>query len=346
MHINFLLRIPLLIAFTATLFAVISEGLFGFAIYHPPHVGVWEDVVRKYYESQERPMIQLEPDCAQYDQELSYVLKPPGCNFAGWEFNTKVQVNSLKFRDDEESLHGPEVIVAGDSYTLGWGVEHEETFSSLLEKKLQRKVLNVGMSSYGTARELLSLRKVDRSNLRLLVIQHCDNDLEENESYIRHGGKLQIMSREKYEELKLHRDNFPYWFGKYTLSIARIVKWGWNSSSQTFSKDRAIRKANAFLDILSNPPISLDGVSIIMFEVNEWTRQDPFFLTALRTRIAQEAFPNYIEEMILVDLSDVLTLKDYFWYDTHLRAIGHQKLAIKIEEVVRESKNNIFASHP
>ena len=37
---------------------------------------------------------------------------------------------------------------------MGWGVNDDETFSHYLEKKLNKKVYNLAVSSYGTVREL------------------------------------------------------------------------------------------------------------------------------------------------------------------------------------------------
>ena len=46
------------------------------------------------------------------------------------------------------------ILVLGDSIAMGWGVNDYETFSYLLEKNLKMKVYNLGVSSYGTIREI------------------------------------------------------------------------------------------------------------------------------------------------------------------------------------------------
>jgi hypothetical protein len=86
-------------------------------------------------------------------------------------------------RDDEESLFSPEIVVVGDSQAMGWGVSQDLTFSSLLENALGKPILNAAISSYGTARELKILERIDLSNLKFLIIQYSDNDYRENRTY-------------------------------------------------------------------------------------------------------------------------------------------------------------------
>lgn len=104
------------------------------------------------YNNGDRRIIQFSPDCARFDKNLGYTLKPGQCIFSGSEFSNTYWVNSAGLRDDESSLDHPEIIVTGDSFAMGWGVEKEETYAQLLERKTRLRVLNAAISSYGTAR--------------------------------------------------------------------------------------------------------------------------------------------------------------------------------------------------
>ena len=44
---------------------------------------------------------------------------------------------------------------------MGWGVNDDETFSSILEKKINRPVFNLAVSGYGTVRQLMRLEKTN-----------------------------------------------------------------------------------------------------------------------------------------------------------------------------------------
>ena len=41
---------------------------------------------------------------------------------------------------------------------MGWGVNDNETFSAILEQKINRPVYNLAVSGYGTQRELIRLK--------------------------------------------------------------------------------------------------------------------------------------------------------------------------------------------
>jgi hypothetical protein len=78
-------------------------------------------------------------------------------------FNT----NSQGFRGTKEySLKKPDnkyrIIVLGDSVTIGHGVEDDETYSAVLERELSKikptEVINMAVSGFGNAEELIQLR--------------------------------------------------------------------------------------------------------------------------------------------------------------------------------------------
>lgn len=79
------------------------------------------------------------------------------------EFNTVVAHNSFGHRSREIPLERTpgrvRILVLGDSFTYGVGVENHETFSARLEQLDPRlEVINTGVNGYGTAQELLLLR--------------------------------------------------------------------------------------------------------------------------------------------------------------------------------------------
>ena len=88
------------------------------------------------------------------------------------EGESYVRINSDGLRDREHSKPKPantvRIAVLGDSFTEAMHVPMEQTFWSLLERKLQEckafpgqnvEVINFGVSGYGTAQELLTLRQ-------------------------------------------------------------------------------------------------------------------------------------------------------------------------------------------
>jgi len=98
----------------------------------------------------------------QYDSVLGWKNKP---RERGW-LTTKegkfwVEINSFGLRDKEISLskRKKRILVLGDSFTWGYGVNQGETFSDELEKLFENKVevINAGVTGYGTDQEFLYL---------------------------------------------------------------------------------------------------------------------------------------------------------------------------------------------
>ena len=140
--------------------------------------------------------VQFDKECSKYDSELFYTMKPGNCNFRSAEFSIKHKNNSYGLRDENEDLNKVEIITLGDSFTLGYGVQQEETFASLIENNLKKETLNAGMSSYGTARESIILNRLLKtkklSNLKYIVLQYCNNDYLENDNYVKNDYNLEV----------------------------------------------------------------------------------------------------------------------------------------------------------
>lgn len=107
------------------------------------------------------------------DPNLGWKLKPGASGKWNEEGASFVQVNSEGLRDREHTKAKPpntlRVAVLGDSFTEAIHVPVEQTFWSKLERKLGNceavkgrknvEVINFGVQGYGTAQELMMLRK-------------------------------------------------------------------------------------------------------------------------------------------------------------------------------------------
>lgn len=98
------------------------------------------------------------------DRLIGKILLPPTQNlifpansevkYVTPEFKVTAQINSLGFRDEEYSLAKGKkfrVVIIGDSFTFGWGVNLQDTWVKHLEKKFNNiysdiEVLNLGRS--------------------------------------------------------------------------------------------------------------------------------------------------------------------------------------------------------
>lgn len=138
-----------------------------------------------YLHSGLRNIWQNRKDCVEYDKELVFVPQKKTCNFKNLEFKTNISFNEegrFSYHPNKKLKNG--IIVLGDSHSMGWGVNDNETFSAILEKKIKRPVYNLAVSGYGTPRELIRLQKsnvIDYADT--IVIQYSYNDYGENKSY-------------------------------------------------------------------------------------------------------------------------------------------------------------------
>jgi hypothetical protein len=105
-------------------------------------------------------------------------------------FRTRVRINDKGLRGRDypyERVAGRRrILVLGDSFVFGYGVEQEEIFTTVLEGLLPAtEVINAGVSGYGTDQELLWFRAEGaRYRPDLVILLMCGNDELDNHSTI------------------------------------------------------------------------------------------------------------------------------------------------------------------
>lgn len=278
---------------------------------------------RAYYSQHIRNAIQMEKNCSEYDPELFYKLKPGICDFCNLEFTSTYSINSKGLRDDESSLENPTVILLGDSFTMGWGVNQDSTFEKHLEQKTNLKILNAGVSSYGTIRELTMFKSLtQKDDLRYLIIQYHESDLLENKNFIENGNVLRISSEEVYEEnVQRVKSRTKYFFGKHSSLLLKFVIKSMlgklNGHRKTGEED-----ALNFMNILNAVSLPQD-IQIIVFELSSYGETDHTFIDHL-----EELIKNYDNlKIIPIKVQAHLDSNDYFILDDHINSRGHKKVA-------------------
>ena len=115
-------------------------------------------------------------------------------------------INALIIQHDENSLDFPEIIFLGDSYAMGWGVEQEENFSSLLENKINEREY-----------ELSARLEVDYLN------ETYNLNLEEHEAYETLGGFLVYQNEDIPKEGEVLKINNLY-FKMLKVDASKILE--------------------------------------------------------------------------------------------------------------------------
>lgn len=321
---------------------VLMEGLCTYWLYHSNQIpGFLKNSYTYFYRLYLQTIVQFEDKASEYNSRLFYTLKPnASCIFSNPEFNTHIQANKAGFRDDDQSLSSPSVVCIGDSFTFGWGVEQENTFSQLLEKRSGRKVLNTGIPSYGTPREILSLQEFDRSCINYLLIQYCTNDEDENNSFIQNQYVLNVSSKEQYEDIskgyKINRQYFPA--RNFTLLGLIFLKQLINKVHYFFpvELDGAVKvetqSVKQFLDIVAKAPVDFSKIKVLVFHLDFPENMHPSFAqvadSLIHTPYYQSIFNNNLKA---IDFSKKLIPSDFFILDNHINTSGHKKVADIIE---------------
>jgi len=184
-----IVALPLLAAAVLLSVSIIAYDILRHPERHQNTRRIWNVIASDLYFEYEANLWQNQKDCVQYDDKLLY--KPSsGCRFANKEFST-----DLTFSEDgrvttpsRAPASRRPLIFAGDSETMGWGVNDGETFASLIAASIEAPVLNLGVASYGTVREIMRVRMQPRfQDANCIVIQYSWNDFDENSVFLARG---------------------------------------------------------------------------------------------------------------------------------------------------------------
>jgi lysophospholipase L1-like esterase len=105
------------------------------------------------------------------------------------EFRVRYDINQFGCRDKlDRTLKKKDgqkrIVVFGDSFTAGWGVEFNECYTTQLEESLGTEVINFGKNGGSALWFIHQIRyAVKRFNGDAIVIQFFDNDLNDNRVY-------------------------------------------------------------------------------------------------------------------------------------------------------------------
>lgn len=298
-----------------------------------------------YYEKYDFKIIQFDAEKAVYDTELFYKLRPnTRFVFSNREFQDSFYVNSMGLRDTERSLSAPEIICLGDSYFMGWGVHQESTFAKLLEKKLSARVLNAAVSSYGTARELALLKKLDTSRCKAIVIQYCANDWYENRSYIANNYRLAISPLSLYESrLKEEKQKQFYLPGLHFALISQLfLKHAVNDIRPVFNlrldRDEKVsddrKQAEDFLTILIHHMNDFGPAHVYITLMESFGRINNGIIEEMQTLINEPRFVALSGRVSFITTRNLFKKEDYYFLDLHTKSTAYEKLSTLMSDSI------------
>ena len=306
---------------------VLLEGLVVFSFRYPALSPIPGGVLRQMHVLFDRNTIQVMPECAVYDDTLTYTLRPGTCTFANREFSNAFAINTLGLRDDAASLDQPRVVVLGDSDAMGWGVDQEAAFPSVVERLTGWRTLNAGVSSYGTVRELRMLQRIDRRALTDVIIQYSDNDLVENEQFA--AGRFTTLSRDGYEgTVRAQADMVRYHPGKHTLNLLVMIRNLMRERGTSAVAPTREREAAAFLTAIAQSPVDLAAYHVTVLSL------DAGFVQTVRPLAATSSVA-VIQRLRFLNVSSIASVPGAFYVlDDHPTAIGHDAMGRALADVL------------
>ena len=338
------------ISFVIFIALTLLGELFFYALLHRPrHIPQkLLSSCRYFYNNCQRNIMQFDTSCAKYDSSLFYTLKPKNrCVFGNIEFVDGFASDARGFRNAADTPLNSQVICLGDSYTIGWGVQEQETYVHQLAGLLHLPVLNTGMSSYGTAREVYAVQQIGADSPKVVVIQYCYNDDEENESFAANGNRLKISSRAVYDSacrsLAWSRLYFP---GKYLFTVSKIFfkqeldAWK-NRRLKNIMQNDYQHSAALFVNVLKSSGWNFSKTRVVVFSIGEFESLNDGFINALDRQLRIPENMDWTRGHIqTLPVAKLLNPSDYYILDAHIRPSGHIKIAQAIADLLL--RNNVI----
>lgn len=229
--------------------------------------------------------------------------------------------NSKGFRDIEHTPDNrPGVLVLGDSFTWGYGVDQKNRYTDLLRRKLPLvSIFNLGVSGYGTDQEyLLLLREFDFYRPRIVFLEFTtSNDELDNSTNVNYGTYPKPYFKVNGENLELGGVPVP-------KSINYFI-----SGRSVLSNSYLVRLAVFIYYEYANPRKVFDNPTrVIIKNMDRFVKSKGAILLVgfQQSHPELESYLEY-EGIPYVDLSNPFTFEDE---GCHWTTVGHSFVSEKI----------------
>jgi len=168
-----------------------------------------------------------------------------------------LRTNADGFRDDDYPVERSDrrrVVFLGDSLTLGWGVEKQDTFEHRLEARLAERepteVINLGVGNYNTTQEVnLFVEKGLKYDPDQVVLFYFINDAEPLPEKARFPGlghsRLVTFYWSRIKML-MARITPTAGFQEYYAALYRDGAEGWAASREALARLAALQREHGF----------------------------------------------------------------------------------------------------
>jgi len=272
-------------------------------------------------------------------------------SFESFGFEAEVSINSKGFRGPEREYERGErpfrVLVLGDSFVWGYGVDFEDSFCARLERLIpELEVVNLAVNGYGTDQELLLYRDEGRKyDVDLVAVVVADNDFKTNVETVEfaiYGKPAFVIGEDGLDVVNLPVPQTP-WLKRGAVRLA------WNSYVLT-TLHRFLELSRALDDVAHVPDPASDfprspSQAITMRLLEDLARdttadgRDLIVIFADGVPAAAEAAKRLATRGIAsVVLDDHLDHDDaglHLPRDFHWNVEGHERVAAVLEGTLR-----------
>jgi hypothetical protein len=279
-----------------------------------------KSIQKQIYFKGYRNIWQNNTNCTVFDIHLLYKPKIGNCAFTNPEFKTSLKFDEFSRNHNnlrDNNFFDEYLIVLGDSIAMGWGVNDDETFSYLLEKKLKKRVYNMAVSSYGSVREIKKLKLSPYyRNSKTIIIQYHPNDLGENKELninkIYSKKEFQNNFSDKSSNLKRYELILGTFKSSIRLFFSDINDFIFKDNNLELI-DFSIHKK--YLENVLKENVDLNKKRVIIFlPLNPWQKVINF--------------PNNSDQLEYIQIK--MDKSDFFIIDDHPNKFGHLKIASRL----------------
>ena len=291
-------------------------------------------------------------DFWQYDSLLGWSQKPDQHGtFTMQDFSVTVSTNSLGLRDGEYPLHRVEgkkrMLVLGDSFGWGFGVEAHESFPKLLESRNPDwEVINACVSGYGTDQEILYYReRGSRFHPDAVLLEFCDNDIDENYSSAPYWYNKPVF---RMADHSLELENVPVPKATIKQRLERFLVKHTTFLAHFYFSVQGLYRSVAWwtpaekLPGVAEQKLEVTAMLLRMLQSDARKRQSPLYIVSVpmsstnRELVHNVAVQEGIPYLSLDSTFAQRGAMALFEHDTHWNAVGHRLAADAIEDFLHQ----------
>jgi hypothetical protein len=310
----------------------------------------------RYLFPQWAPVTAERADFWQFDPDLGWSLVPNRQgNFQHPDFSTEVSINSLGLRSREYPVARNEkkrMLVLGDSYGWGFGVNNNEIFTELMEAKHPDwEIINASVSGYGTVQEYLYLQKrgvLLKPDVVLLLF--FDNDFQDNIGKTDYWYKRPIISRTAsgfaMTGTPVSPPSLLQRFNIMLMGHSYLARGFYGAlASATGDNDSSTNANNGDEHIDTNADNGFDATRFVLGQMMDFTQSQGIKLVIAETPLSevkhaviqQQCETHKVPCLHLNKVFRRNTRDWHFEHDRHWNALGHKMAADALDAFLQEN---------